>query len=505
MGCCKTEADFPWTLVLVSATFRLLFSLSGTLIFPFVPFMLVDFGIPEEEVGPWAGAMASCFFLAQIPAGTFWGWLSDKVGRQPVVAIGLLGQAASLLLMGLSRNAAQCMGSRVLGGLLAGAEPAIVAALRERTPKRHRTRAFTYSQAGFSGGVLLGPVMGGLLSKPAESFPALEGSIFDAHPYLLSCAVAATCQLSGVFLVRFMSRKRKTLGSQDAAATELPDATLEATAAAAAPSPAAAMPSQPSWIRSSLRRFARGVRAVCASGTIAVCLTDIFLMHAVQSSLAELFPLYASNQQHGLALRPVQVGESLMPMGFTLFVVAISMGQLEKCIGLKVLFRFGMSLFGSLIVGIPTVLPALRAVSPGLLWAGLLVLGFTRPAAGMLSMSAMNIMYNNAIKSDFGFYNGIAASTTSTGRCLFPVFSGSLFSLGVSSADTVPFPLGVYLPFNVAGALAALAVTISFWLPAEVGLKNGQRGGEEPEARTSSTTSDDSAAAAAAADAPAKP
>ena len=471
--------------------------------------MLVDFGIPEEEVGPWAGAMASCFFLAQIPAGTFWGWLSDRVGRQPVVAIGLLGQAASLLLMGLSRNAAQCMGSRVLGGLLAGAEPAIVAALREATPKRHRTRAFTYSQAGFSGGVLLGPVMGGLLSKPAESFPALVGSVFDTHPYLLSCAVAASCQLSGVFLVRLMPRKRKTLGSQDAAATELSEAGAPAAAAGALSAAATPAASQPSCLRSAFQRCLRGGRAVCASGAITVCLVDIFLMHAVQSSLAELFPLYASNQQRGLALRPVQVGESLMPMGFTLFVVAVSMGRLEKCVGLKALFRFGMTLFGTLIVGIPTVLPLLRRVSPGLLWAGLLLLGFTRPAAGMLSMSAMNIMYNNALKSDFGLYNGIAASTTSAARCLFPVIAGSLFSLGVSSPASVSFPLGVYLPFNVAGALAALAVTISFSLPAEVGVKQESRAASEGAgARTAATSTSDevpAAPAAAPAAAPTKP
>ena len=168
-----------------------------------------------------------------------------------------------------------------------------------------------------------------------------------------------------------------------------------------------------------------------------------------------------------------------MPMGFTLFVVAVSMGRLEKCVGLKALFRFGMTLFGTLIVGIPTVLPLLRRVSPGLLWAGLLLLGFTRPAAGMLSMSAMNIMYNNALKSDFGLYNGIAASTTSAARCLFPVIAGSLFSLGVSSPASVSFPLGVYLPFNVAGALAALAVTISFSLPAEVGVKQESRAASE--------------------------
>ena len=45
-------------------------------------------------------------------------------------------------------------------------------------------------------------------------------------------------------------------------------------------------------------------------------------------------------------------------------------------------------------------------------------------------------MYNNALVSDFGLYNGLSQSVTSLGRCLFPVVAGSLFSLGVSSDES---------------------------------------------------------------------
>eukprot|EP00966_Prymnesium_polylepis_P163160 3771074-Prymnesium_polylepis.1 len=100
-------------------------------------------------------------------------------------------------------------------------------------------------------------------------------------------------------------------------------------------------------------------------------------------------------------------------------------------------------------------------------------------------MSAMGIMYNNALVSDFGLYNGIAQSATSLGRCLFPVIAGSLFALGVSSPASVAFPFGVYLPFNVAGALAATAVCISFRLPARAGCRQKE---EEREAQAGTST-----------------
>ena len=334
--CCRTTVDFPWKLVLVTALFRMLGTMSATLVFPFMPFMLVEFGIPEPEVGTWAGMMASAFFLAQLPSGVFWGWLSDRVGRRPIVAISLCGQAFSLVAIGLSTTAEACLAARMLGGFLCGAEPAIVASLRESTPKQHRTQAFTYSQTGFSGGVLLGPTLGGLLAKPADNIPALRGTVFEASPYLLTCGAAAALQLLGLCFVRLLPRKqRKALGSQEV--VELPMVAPET--APPKPRPTAEIPS---WVRSRAHGVTVGVRATCAHPVIAVCLTDIFLMHVVQSALGELFPLFASNKAHGLGLEPVEIGEAMAPLGLMLGVVSLSFSALEKCVGLKFLFRGGM-------------------------------------------------------------------------------------------------------------------------------------------------------------------
>ena len=467
-GCLRTSADFPWTLVLTSGLFRMLAAMSGALIFPFMPTMLHDMGVPPGQVGSWAGSMASAFFLAQLPSSIFWGWLSDRIGRRPIVAISLLGQACSLLTIGLSTIPETCLAARLFGGALSGAEPAIVAAIRERTPKQHRTRAFTYSQAGFSGGVLAGPMIGGMLAKPADTIHSLRGTVFDRKPYLLTCGVASALQLFGLCFVHLLPRKRKALSTQDGASDSIE---MSSPAAAEATEP----PPKPtsrfvSWLGSRGRGFRRGVRAICTNTVITLCLTCIFMMHAVQSAMGELFPLFASSNSssaHGLGLEPIEIGESLMPLGFMLFVVSVSINHLERCFGLKPLFYFGMTLFGIIIVSVSTVLPALKAVSDTLLWCGLITMGLLRPCAGMLSMSAMGIMYNNALTADFGLYNGLAQSVTSFGRCISPVSAGTLFDIGISNEGA--FPLGVHLPFVVAGSLAFLAVAISCCLPKHVG------------------------------------
>lgn len=50
----------------------------------------------------------------------FWGGLSDRVGRKPILLFGCLGTIMSLLIVGLSTNFWMALAGRALGGLLNG-------------------------------------------------------------------------------------------------------------------------------------------------------------------------------------------------------------------------------------------------------------------------------------------------------------------------------------------------------------------------------------------------
>ena len=93
--------DFPWTKGLALACITLSESVCSTVLYPFVPFMVRDFGVPDDNVGFYAGLLASAYNIAQIPAGIFWGKMSDLFGRRPVLFIGLIGQSLGMLGLGL--------------------------------------------------------------------------------------------------------------------------------------------------------------------------------------------------------------------------------------------------------------------------------------------------------------------------------------------------------------------------------------------------------------------
>jgi MFS family permease len=63
----------------------------------------------------------------------------------------------------------------------------------EMTDRTNQARAFSFMPLCWATGTVVGPIIGGSLSRPAEKFPWLFGniSLFREFPYLLPCLVGA--------------------------------------------------------------------------------------------------------------------------------------------------------------------------------------------------------------------------------------------------------------------------------------------------------------------------
>ena len=91
-------------------------------IFPYVYYMIRSFGITtdDRQIAVYAGMVTSAFAFAEFSTGVIWGRLSDKVGRKPVLIMGLMGTALSMLVFGFAPNLPVALLGRALGGLLNG-------------------------------------------------------------------------------------------------------------------------------------------------------------------------------------------------------------------------------------------------------------------------------------------------------------------------------------------------------------------------------------------------
>ena len=135
----------------------------------------------------YIGFIESIFALVQFGTVFMWGRLSDRIGRKPVLLIGLLGTCVSINCYGLSKTFPQMIFSRSIAGLMNANIGVLKSVFGELTDETNQARAFTFIPLSFAVGSMIGPMIGGNLSNPVEGFPGLFGnSAFLAkYPYWL--------------------------------------------------------------------------------------------------------------------------------------------------------------------------------------------------------------------------------------------------------------------------------------------------------------------------------
>ncbi|WP_461240208.1 MFS transporter [Paucilactobacillus sp. N302-9] len=149
------------------AIFILIFSeflvcLGISLVIPVMPFIKNELHLTATDMG----IMTSLFALAQFIASPIVGRISDKMGRKPVLVVGLFLYMLSEVLFAITNKLYMFNISRVVGGLSAAmVVPTAMAMAADITTKQQRAKVIGWLSAAFSGGLILGPGIGGILAK----------------------------------------------------------------------------------------------------------------------------------------------------------------------------------------------------------------------------------------------------------------------------------------------------------------------------------------------------
>ncbi|KAL4913516.1 major facilitator superfamily domain-containing protein [Aspergillus aurantiobrunneus] len=194
---------FPIRQLFVLALCRICEPIAFMSIFPYVYHMVESFHVTDNDrkIALYAGLITSSFTFAEFSAGMFWGRMSDKIGRKPVLVMGLVGTAISMVVFGFAPNLATAMIARALGGLLNGNIGVLQTTVAEIvTVKEHQPRAYSIMPFVWCLGSIIGPAMGGALSQPCENYPWLfsRGTVFEKFPFLLPNLVCVVVLVSGI-------------------------------------------------------------------------------------------------------------------------------------------------------------------------------------------------------------------------------------------------------------------------------------------------------------------
>ncbi|KAI7551014.1 hypothetical protein KC331_g2822 [Hortaea werneckii] len=167
---------------------RLSEPLTQTSLQAYMYYQLKSFRTPHENQPPsdavvaqQAGLLAAAFTGAQFCTAILWGRLADSEhrflgGRKRVILIGLVGSGIGSLGFGFSRSFAEAVFWRCLGGALNGNIGVMRTMISEMVrEKRFLSRAFLLLPMTFNIGVIIGPLLGGLLADLVGSYPDIFG------------------------------------------------------------------------------------------------------------------------------------------------------------------------------------------------------------------------------------------------------------------------------------------------------------------------------------------
>lgn len=157
----------------------------------------------------------------------YWSRLSDRIGRKPVLLIGLSGIAISMTLLGLARSFWPFVIARCLSGALNGNVGVAKSAIGELADKTNVAQAFAFMPVVWAIGVTIAyvhvitllsaeltfgryirPFMGGALEHPSEHFPQyFTHPFWKEYPYSLPCFVAAFMAVFAFIITLFFFKE----------------------------------------------------------------------------------------------------------------------------------------------------------------------------------------------------------------------------------------------------------------------------------------------------------
>jgi DHA1 family multidrug resistance protein-like MFS transporter len=306
-----------------------------------------------------------------------WGSLSDRVGRKPILLLGLLGYGLSALLFGLSTQLWMLFASRALSGLLSSATSSTALAyISDSTSERDRGGGLGMLGAAMGLGLILGPAAGGWLGGHSLSLPF----------YVAAGASLLALLLAALWLPESLPAAKRRAAETQQAATRL-------------------------------RTFDLGALWKALRGPIAVPMLLLFVVSFGLASFESVFGLYAAQR---LGYGPERVGTVLAVVGLASTLgKALLIGPLTR--------RWGES---------PIIKASLAASALGF---GVLTLATTYP--GVLAATGVFILAKTLLRTVIialaskrgnlgqGATMGLSNSFMNLGRIVGPIWAGYLFDL----------------------------------------------------------------------------
>ncbi|KAG7559570.1 Major facilitator superfamily domain [Arabidopsis thaliana x Arabidopsis arenosa] len=417
-------------------------------LFPYLYFMIRDFHIAkqEEDIGFYAGFVASSFMIGRALTSIFWGKLADRYGRKPIILIGTFSVIIFNTLFGLSTSFWLAISVRFFLGCFNCLLGVIRAYASEVVSEEYNALSLSVVSTSRGIGLILGPAIGGYLAQPAEKYPSIfsQSSVFGRFPYFLPSlviSVYATGVLIACWWLPETLHTRCRIAQGRLNPTELNDDE----------SRGGGLDDQKIISKPSLLRN-RPLMAII----IVYC---VFSLQEIAYS--EIFSLWAVSDRSygGLSFSSQDVGEVLAISGLGLLVFQLLVyPPLEKTVGLLAVIR----LSAVLLIPLLSCYPYIAFLSGVTLHVVINCASILKNALSISLVTGLFIMLNKAVpQNQRGAANGISMTAMSVFKSFGPAGGGVLFSWAQKRQDATFLP-GDEMVFLVLNLVQLVGLILTF-------------------------------------------
>lgn len=375
------------------------------LVMPVLPALIESFAGSNAEAGIWNGVFVALWAGMQFVASPIIGSLSDRHGRRPVILLSVAGMTIDWVLMALAPSLWWLALARMVGGITSSSFTTVYAYMADITEPENRAKAYGLIGAAFSGGFMLGPVIGGLLGEVSPRLPFWAAAGMSALAFLYGWLILPE-SLKVENRMAFSWRRANPFGAL---------------------------------------KLLRSHRELTGLATVN------FLLYFAHHVFSAVFVLYAA---YRYGWTPIQVGLCLALAGvLDMTVQGLLTGPVVKRLGDRTTMILGLvgGTSGILSMGFaPTGLLFTLALFPNALW-------------GLAMPTLQSLMTRRVSESEQGQLQGANNCLASLAGVASPLFFGWVYSQSVGPAAVVPFAGAAF----VIAAAVLFAAAVIGWLSRE--------------------------------------
>lgn len=374
------------------------------MIIPLIPYL----GESLSDSSFKAGLLMSIYSLMQFLFNPFWGQLSDKYGRRPILLMSLIGASVSHLGFAFSTSFWLMFTSRLMAGVFAANISAAMAAVADISDESERSKRMGLIGAAFGLGFTIGPFFGGMIGS--------QGALISAEaPFgVWTSALMASliCFLNFIFSYFYLPETNpRILNKLNSPLNR--------------------------HIISTTEKFSLIFEYFKKSDIRSLLIT--YGLNALSMALIEVSLFLFVKDRFGLGLKEASYG-----FAYTGLILVFTQGYLIRKLlpklGEEKLIKYGLSLFAIGVLGV--------ALSNNI-WLLIIPVTILSLAQGLLSPSITGSLSLKENADHQGRLMGVTQSLSALGRILGPLIAGIIYTKTYQSE-----------PFYLSALLTLLSLTL---------------------------------------------